>query len=1341
MAFGGREIKSFLTLDITNFTQGLSGAKSKAASLQSELNGLQKGASGSNSEVSKLKQNSDGLNQTMNNLSQTTSKTGKELENTAKSTSNAGNNATAAQSKMSGLNSAMNLLKATAGMLAITLGMDLAMQIMNVANSAVNAQGQIAGMARGMGWDSSQLTAYTNEMARLQTIYRKTDMNQVGMEVAKMARIYKLNASEAKDLIETSAVFSSAMAMEGRSARDSALALKDLIDQGQGWERRLSEIGVTADALKATGLWSGDKEDKKGIIAALNQVLEQRSLTQMAKEINSLDDAVQVLTIAGGQLLGAFLIPAAPLIYAITMALADLAYGAKNVIGWLSSSWAALPGWVQLGIIIGIASIALTTFGLILVGSLIPALTVKIAKIVTATASLFGYDIAQKMATASSAGFGRTILFSLQSLVAFIAGESLATVSTWSLTTALWMMTKALVTNPIVLATAALIVLAVAIYKVGEYFKWWKDIPTMIEAIKSGVMRLWAAFTNNPHVVATINGIKEAWEGLVSFIVPLWNNLFPSDNGSFDIIRSIIDLFGLLGDALQPVGAIFFWLGSTVVNVLSWIGNAVVRLWDFFQNNPLGQVLALLTYFVNPLLFIVLNFNKLVWVVTQAGNAIKAFFGAFFDSEGRFVGLIQGFQNAFGMLWNWLLSIDWGAVATGFVTAIYNSVKGLGQYIWNALFGGLENVSLEGILYGILSQIIIFFANYNPVTMMIRLLLGDTVANQFVIGIRSILFPALNALMNFIGILRGVAGYLWGVLSPIGSALSWIGGLILNGAWQVLIGYWNTLVSVGQFLYSIFTSLTGAWDALVGAFFKDGEWQGIIPGLQNLGGMIWNAIVNIDWIGLGVFFWNSLMGIFSAGGDIIGQFMSWLVNVDWIGLFMAIGEWLIQFNPIGVLIGYIFGGDGGGGLLEAITLWASGIDWYGILMAMFQFIAQYNPLTMIVTLLFGDAAGQTFSTMLMNIFIFAAQGLMIGIQVIMGVINILASFIGSTWSTIQSTTQWIWNNVFMTIWNIMNQIWGAVSPYVGMILSAWNQMKNGMLSAAVAIRDGVWGPISTLYDKLKEFWSFITGGGSRGSGGGGGGFGGTTWPGAAGGPDISVLNYSGGLSNDGLFAGIAPMVFRSTQNRMYGAGPAPENDDTCYYDGNCYAGGWDFSDNWIDRILSTVYGWKMNIGGVSLSLSTLKNGGSLSAFAALASSIIGRTAYQFYYGDQKSNAQALRDRRFNCFDGAQIIIALAQAMGLSAYMAHGTWGSTGIPHVWAMVNGIPFDTTAFQNRGTWSPPPGSGAGGFGIANPVKRVLHFVFNITGPIYDKDGLIKEIKNVVHEELNGVVDELFD
>lgn len=1239
MAMSGREIKSFLTLDITNFSSGLNTAKSRAASFQADLNGLQKGASGSS----------------------------KELDKVAKSANNVGNNVSNTQSKMHGLNNSMGMLKTTAGLLAITLGMDLAMQLMTVANSAVNAQGSIAGMARGMGWDSSQLTAYTDEMARLQTIYRKTDLNAVGIEVAKMARIYKLNASEAKDFIQTSAVFTSAMAGEGRTARDSALALKDLIDQGQGWERRLSEIGVTADALKATGLWSGDKDDKKGIIAALNQVLEKRSLSAMAREINSLDDAVQVLTIAGGQLLGAFLIPLTPLIYGIAMAIADLAYGAKNVVEWLSDLWNSIPEGARIAIVVG-------AFGLL-----------------------------------------GLVLFALRGpILAYILGMKGVTTITTIAGTVI-----GAITLPMLAVAAAIGALIFVVYELGKAWGWWKDISTMIDAIKAGVMRLWAAFVNNPNVVGTINGIKAAWNGLLQFFSPLisffqgiWNQLFPPTQG-FDIVRAIIDLFGLLG-------------------------NAVARVWNFFQNNPLGQFLALLTIFVNPLLFIVLNFNKLVWIISQAGNAVKAFFGAFFDSEGRFVGLIQGFQNAFGMLWNWLLSVDWGAVASGFVTAIYNSVKGLGQSIWNTLFGGLGSVSLEGVLYGILSQIIIFFANYNPVSMLIRLLFGDQVANQFIIGIRSILFPALNALMNFIGTLRGIAGYLWGVLSPIGSALSWIGGLILNGAWQLLIGYWNTLVSVGQFFYGILTSLTGAWDALVGAFFKGDEWQGIIPGLQNLGGMIWNAIMNIDWIGLGVAFWNGLMGVFSAGGDIVLSIMEWLATVDWVGLFMTIGLWIMQFNPIDILIRSIFGGESGGGFLEAITLWASGIDWYGILMAMFQFIAQYNPLTMIVTILFGDAAGQTFSMMLMNIFVFAAQGLMLGVQVLMSVINILASFISSTWSSIRATTQWIWNNVFLTILNVMTQIWGTVSPYVGMILSAWNQMKNGMTAAAAAIRDGVWGPISTLYDHLKGFWDFITGGG--GGSGSAGGYGGTTWPGAAGGPNTSVLNYSGGVSNDGLFAGIAPMVFRSTQSRMYGAGPGPENDDACY-DGGCYAGGWDFSDNWIDRILSTVYGWKMNIGGVSLSLSTLKKGGNLSAFGALLSSIIGNTAYDFYYGDRYSNKEALKRGAFNCYDGAQIVIALAQAMGLSASMAHGTWGGTGIPHVWANVMGSPFDTTAFQNRGTWSPPPGSGAGGFGIGNPIKRIVQFVFQITGPIYDKDGLIKEIKNAVHEELNDVADGLFE
>lgn len=1277
MAFGGREIKAFLTLDVSKFNRGLDTAKSRSKGLQTELDGLSK----------------------------STNNTSKGMDNAGNSTQKAGANADNAKNKMAGLRNAMNLLKITAGLLAITLGMELATRIMQVANSAVNAESSIRGMAKGMGWSTSQVTAYLDEMSRLQTIYRKTDMNQVGMEVAKMARIYKLNADEAKDFIETSAVFSSAMAMEGRSARDSALALKDLIDQGQGWERRLSEIGVTGEALKATGLWSGDKSDKKGIIAALNQVLEERSLSQMAKEINNLDDALQVLTIAGGQLLGAFLIPAAPLIYGLTMALADIAYGVKNIVEWLVDVWNGLPGWVQLGIIVGASVIAFAALGGILTTVVIPAASTAILSYINMILPLFGVTTA---ATTASGGF---IL----------------------LATAVW---DALVPLfPFIAAGAAL---AIVVYKVGEYFGWWKDIPTMIEAIKAGVMRLWNAFVNNPHVVAIITGIKEAWNDLVNFLAPLWKNLFPASTGSFDIVRGIIDLFG-------------------------WLGDTVARVWDFFQNNPLGQVLGLLAYFVNPLLFIILNFNKIVWIVTMAANAVKAFFGAFYDESGNFVGIIQGFQNAFGMLWNWLAGIDWAGVINGFFTGIYNAFQGLGQYIWNSLFGGLGSGELDlgGMLAGALQQIIGFFADNNIATLLVRLLFGDAAATQFSSQIKAFFGPMTSWIGNGLNQLVSAAVWLWNVLSPIGSALSWIGGLILDGAWQSLIGWWNALVGVGQFLYQIFTTLTGAWDALVGAFFNEkGDFVGLIDGFKNVGAALWDWIVNIDWVGIGVAFWNGLMGIFSGGLDVVGTIVSYLMGVDWIGLFTSIGEFLLQYNPISLLIGLIFNSGGAaGGFFDAIVSWASGIDWYGILMGMFQFIAQYNPLTMIITLLFGDAEGQTFSLMLMNIFITAGQMLMTGITIIMDVLTTLANFIGGVWNTIKSTTLWLWNEVWATINNVMTRIWGVVAPYVNKILGAWNYLKNGLVAAATVIRDRVWGPIKTLWDRLAGFWSFLMnpGGGSssakfnisRNVGMGAATAGGAGFPGAGGAGGASTPQYKKTSLpvGAGFFGGIGGRVADTTNAiiaRAFsmthgGSGPGTHPDDgvdkdimklfECTDPEKCSAG-WDMP--WSDSILNMVKGWKMNIFGMSIGLNELQTGG-LALFERLASAIMNGISYSFYFGDGKSNAEVLASRSCNCYDGAQLMCALANAMGLPCSMVNGFWGS--IPHTWATVGGKAFDTTAFQKRGSWR-GPAQGAG-FGPVNQARKVVEFVFNITGPIYDKDGLIKEIKQVVRNELNDSVD----
>lgn len=412
MASSGRDIKAFLTLDVTQFNRGLSTARRSATGFKREL---------------------EGLNNTVGGISNQSKKSGQDIDSFGRSVDKTGTSANKASTQMGGLKRSMGLLSTAAGLLAVTLGMELGMQIMQVANSAVNAQGQIQGMARGMKWTAQQTKAYTNEMDRLQAIYKKTDMNTVGTEVAKMARIYKLNAEEAKNFIETSAVFSSAMAGEGRTARDSALALKDLIDQGQGWERRLSEIGVTGEALKKTGLWTGNKDDKKGIIAALNQVLEERSLSQMAKEINSLDDALKVLTIAGGQLLGAVLIPTAPLIYGIVMALADLAYWAKAGIGWLVNGWDNLPDWVQIALGIGGITLGLSILGAVMINSVIPSIKLY-------ALSLFGAE-------------GRLAAFGLSSWAAFA---------------------------PYLLIAGIIVGVTALIYELGKSLNWWTDLNGML---------------------------------------------------------------------------------------------------------------------------------------------------------------------------------------------------------------------------------------------------------------------------------------------------------------------------------------------------------------------------------------------------------------------------------------------------------------------------------------------------------------------------------------------------------------------------------------------------------------------------------------------------------------------------------------------------------------------------------------------------------------------------------------------------------------------------------------------------------------------------------------------
>ena len=240
-------------------------------------------------------------------------------------------------------------------------------------------------------WNSKNLAEYNKRLSELQGTYSKLNVRETGAEVMKIGQIYGLTAKEMysntkdlkkgqKDFVETALIFTDAMANEGRSARDSSLALKDLIDQGAGWSRRTQEVGITEDVLKAQkdkngkAYWSGDKQDKKGLIEALGAAETKLHLDERAKQINTIEDGVQALYNSLGALLGGLLDLASPSLIQMFKQLSEIFFELNGYFvqfsGWFNSlkdtsPWLYNAGvWLgEIAIASGVGFLALKRFG------------------------------------------------------------------------------------------------------------------------------------------------------------------------------------------------------------------------------------------------------------------------------------------------------------------------------------------------------------------------------------------------------------------------------------------------------------------------------------------------------------------------------------------------------------------------------------------------------------------------------------------------------------------------------------------------------------------------------------------------------------------------------------------------------------------------------------------------------------------------------------------------------------------------------------------------------------------------------------------------------------------
>jgi hypothetical protein len=368
------------------------------------------------------------------------------------------------------------------------------------------------------------------------------------------------------------------------------------------------------------------------------------------------------------------------------------------------------------------------------------------------------------------------------------------------------------------------------------------------------------------------------------------------------------------------------------------------------------------------------------------------------------------------------------------------------------------------------------------------------------------------------------------------------------------------------------------------------------------------------------------------------------------------------------------------------------------------------------------------------------------------IVSFFSGMVGSVGSVMSN----IYNSVVPPIQNAMNQAWGLVMNAINSIVGAFWGLVGSAGSAWWSVYDAVMNPINAIINLINTLRS-VLGLGSTATATVGVGY-----PGAAGGEEIPVgvtrATRAPGTSSvntatwfDGLLLQL-PVASSEVGGRIIEALYNENLAFTPHFAGG-FAGGeggvgdWVNVPGWTDLIINSAKnlaaGFLNAYGLGGIDPTSMGAGGA--AFYAFASQLFSRFHHEWYFDDQKSNAKVLADLGGNCYDMAQLLVAIGNAFGLSGGLVNGYWGS--VPHTWAYISGIgEMDPTAFVKGMGWSPPgsgsvgstaigisatagPGSrrGSAGAGIGNTII--------IQGDVYGYDDFVKKVEKANNKIMGGV------
>ena len=342
------------------------------------------------------------------------------------------------------------------------------------------------------------------------------------------------------------------------------------------------------------------------------------------------------------------------------------------------------------------------------------------------------------------------------------------------------------------------------------------------------------------------------------------------------------------------------------------------------------------------------------------------------------------------------------------------------------------------------------------------------------------------------------------------------------------------------------------------------------------------------------------------------------------------------------------------------------------------------------------------------------------------------------------------------------QMRDSTSNVTAQMIQAWDHMKNSIIASARQISSDATVHFNQLSNTIGSFYRKIQNPSMWGSGS-------VSVPsrsptGTSRRVGRAVFGHGAGASGGSTYTGTRTMSVQSLKRKL-----CPNGDCGTLFDGYQNGdiidvleflasvegehgfGGWDFASPHFQYIKTRTNEWNMKspvinlAGGIptdtNFKVKEFANGSTpkigFDKFQSIAGAIFSRIPYKHYYDSSWKGSWlgALQAGACNCSDGADALIALARTFGFSGYKQWGTWSGEG--HFWAVINGVPMDTTAWQGGYGWTSPKVSGYGARNLHSSdtnEKVSLNGDLNIT---INTNGNDIEVENISEESARQILE----